>query len=73
VCTSVHQMQLHDPTIRHPVYILHTPVMPSAVEHESGKNRKGDNEVEVPDEARFSQEEEAVSRRRDVLLKFPWF
>jgi len=47
--------------------------MPSAVEHEAGKNRKGDNEVEVPDEARFSQEDEAVSRRRAVLLKFPWF
>lgn len=64
-------MQLHDPTIRHPGYILHTPVMPSAVEHEAGKSRSGDNEVEVPDRARFSQEEEAVSRTRAVLLKFP--
>lgn len=45
--------------------------MPSAVEHEAGKSRDGDNEVEVPDRARFSQEEEAVSRRRAVLLKSP--
>lgn len=45
--------------------------MPSAVEHEAGKSRNGDNEVEVPDRARFSQEEEAVSRKRAVLLKFP--
>lgn len=46
--------------------------MLSADEHEAEKTREGHSEEEVPDKARFSPEEEAVSRRRAVSLQFPW-
>ena len=36
--------------------------MTSEVGHEAGKSRNGNNEEEEPDGARFSPEEEAVSR-----------
>lgn len=45
--------------------------MASADVEEAGKSRKADNEVEMPHRARFSQEEEAVSRRRAVALQSP--
>ena len=41
--------------------------MPSAVEHGIEKRRKGGTETEGPGEARFSQEDESVSRMRAVI------